>query len=206
MSLVISKNGKIQSYFHKESTSVGKTLRPNTSKEVNDFEEFDIEGNFLGKKSSNTSQKKALSSYSKVQTGVKKSRTRVLVKDIMNSPVFTFYSDKSIGEAILDMKKFHKRHYPIVEQNVIIGIVSERDLLTAKANGKTSDTIVNDIMTNEVILVREDTDIRIVSKIMIEENISSLPVIDDSDTLIGMITKTDLLKCIMNNMPIDYFI
>lgn len=206
MSLVVSKNGRIQSYFHKESTGVGKTLKSNISKEVSDFDEFDIEGNLLERKSSNSNQKKALSSYSKVETGVKTTRRRVLVKDIMNSPVFTFAPTKQISEAINDMKKFHKRHYPIVEQNVIIGIVSERDLLTAKANHLPPSTMVNDIMTNEVILVKENTDIRIVSKIMVEENISSLPVIDDNDALIGMITKTDLLICIINNMPIDYFI
>ena len=206
MSLVVSKSGRIQSYFHKENTGVGKTLRPNSSNEVNDFDEFDIEGNFLGKKSANTSQKNALNSYSKVEVGVKKTRSRVLVKDIMNSPVFTFSSEKKIEDAISDMKKFHKSHYPIVEQNVIIGIISDRDLLTAKANGYSPTAPISEIMTNVVILVTENTDIRIVSKIMLDENISSLPVINDSDVLIGMITKTDLLKCIMNNMPIDYFI
>ena len=206
MSLVVSKSGKIQSYFHKENTGVGKALKPTPSKEVNDFEEFDIEGNLQEKSTQSSSQKRALNSYSKVGTGVKRTRTRVLVKDIMNSPVFTFYSDKKIEDAFSDMKKHHKRHYPIVEQNVIIGIISQTDLLIAKGNRVPSTTPVSDVMTNEVILVREDTDIRIVSKIMIEENISCLPVIDDNDVLIGMITKTDLLKCIMYNMPTDYFV
>jgi CBS domain-containing protein len=204
MSLVIAKNGKIQSYYHKESTAVGKTLKSNTAAEVHDFDEFNVEGKLTNHKKS--SNKQAFNSYSKVESGVKKSRSRVLVKDIMSSPVFTFNCEKTLGQAAADMKKFSKRHYPIVQENRIVGIISERDILTAKAKQFSELTPLNDIMSNEVILVKENTDIRIVSKIMIEENISSLPVINDNDLLIGMITKTDLLKCIINNMPIDCFI
>lgn len=204
MSLVISKNGKIQSYYHKENTSVTKMSKSNTSSEVQDFDEFSIEGKLKSPKHKPNQQ--AFNSYSKVETGVKKTHSRIFVKDIMNSPVFTFECEKTLAQASADMKKFKKRHYPIVQENTIVGIISERDILTARSKHFSPSTPLNDIMSNEVILVKEDTDIRIVCKIMIEENISSLPVINDNDLLIGIITKTDLLKCIIHNMPIDCLI
>lgn len=205
MSLVIAKNGKIQSYFHKELTGVSKTSRPNHAKEVSDFDQLNIsEHNNHERKSQ--SNKQALNSYGKSSSEIKKNRTIILVQDIMSSPLVTFKPDKSISRASEDMDKFNKRHYPIVEDSKILGIVSKTDILKAQAKQLSPSTAIREIMSNEVILVKASTDIRIVSKIMIEEKISSLPVVNDHNLLVGIITKTDLLKCIVNNMPIDCFI
>lgn len=205
MSLVIAKNGKIQSYFHKELSGVSKTFKSNYAKEVSDFDQLNITSH-NNHDSSARPNKQAFNSYGKSSKDIKKTRSIILVKDIMSSPLVTFKPDKSISRASEDMDKFNKRHYPIVEDSQILGIVSKTDILKAQAKQLSPSTPIKDIMSHEVILVKSNTDIRIVSKIMIEEDISSLPVVNDHNLLIGIITKTDLLKCIVNNMPIDCFI
>ncbi len=53
---------------------------------------------------------------------------------------------------------------------------------------------VGDIMTQEVISVRPDTDVVDAAKLIITERISGLPVINDAHVLVGMVTEGDLLR------------
>ncbi|MBE0584866.1 MAG: CBS domain-containing protein [Desulfofustis sp.] len=50
-----------------------------------------------------------------------------------------------------------------------------------------------DIMTTEVITVRVDTPIREVARIFTENNISGVPVVDEQDKVIGIVTESDLI-------------
>lgn len=50
-----------------------------------------------------------------------------------------------------------------------------------------------DIMTSEVITVRPDTSVREVARIFTENNISGVPVLDDQDKVIGIVTESDLI-------------
>jgi len=201
MSLVIAINGKIQSYFTPNTRNVEKTSKTTGSKEVSDFSDLVDDQDYLDKKRVSKNQ---LHQYEKVQKGVPRHRSRVLASDIMSRDVHTMGPDETIDQAIANMHKFEKNHYPIVEDNFIVGIISDRDILYSKAKQVSGSTTIREIMTNEVVLSTKEADIRIISKIMLEENFSCLPVINDHNNLVGIVTKTDLLKCITNNLPIDY--
>ena len=55
-----------------------------------------------------------------------------------------------------------------------------------------------DIMTREVVLVREEVTINELIEIFLENKISSAPVVDDKKELIGIVTKTDILGHFMD--------
>ncbi len=50
-----------------------------------------------------------------------------------------------------------------------------------------------DIMSTDLVTVKEDTDIKTLSKIFIEKKINSVPVVDDEGKLIGIVSETDLV-------------
>lgn len=50
-----------------------------------------------------------------------------------------------------------------------------------------------DIMTSTVITVRTDTPVREIAHIFTEHNISGVPVVDDQDKVIGIVTESDLI-------------
>lgn len=201
MSLVVAINGKIQSYFSPKSRNVEKASKTTGSKEVSEFSDLIDGTDYIEKKKS---PKQQLSTYEKVQKGVPKHRSRVLASDIMSKDVHTMTPDETIDQAISNMHRFGKNHYPIVEENFIVGIISDRDILYSKAKQVPGNTTLREIMSNEVVLSTKDADVRVLSKIMLEENFSCLPVINIHNNLVGIVTKTDLLKCIINNMPTDY--
>jgi len=98
------------------------------------------------------------------------------------------------------------RHLPVLEQGEIVGIVTQRDLFKAamssamgygeKAQQAYLQSVrVKEIMTYPVVTVSPDTSVAAAAEMMITIGIGCLPVVDDQQ-LIGIVTKTDLLRCL----------
>ena len=98
------------------------------------------------------------------------------------------------------------RHLPVLEQGDIVGIVTQRDLFKAtmssamgygeKAQKAYLQSVrVKEIMTYPVVTISPDTSIAAAAEMIITKGIGCLPVVDGT-TLVGMITKTDLLRCL----------
>jgi CBS domain-containing membrane protein len=95
------------------------------------------------------------------------------------------------------------RHLPVVDGNRLVGIVSERDLFRSSlaqalgyADAETRDLMkklrIKDVMVTGVITIPPDTDLCEATKIMMQEKIGCLPVVDGAH-LVGLITETDIL-------------
>ena len=65
---------------------------------------------------------------------------------------------------------------------------------------------VKDIMTKKVISVKPEKKVREVAKILIEERIHGVPIVDDDNKVIGIITETDFFAKGENNLYIPSFI
>ena len=98
------------------------------------------------------------------------------------------------------------RHLPVLEQGEVVGMVTQRDLFKAamsstmgygeKAQQAYLQSVrVKEIMTYPVVTVSPDTSIAAAADMMINKGIGCLPVVDNQQ-LIGIITKTDLLRCL----------
>lgn len=86
--------------------------------------------------------------------------------------------------------------FPVVQKNEVIGIISRRDLLRA---GKVrisvknqADTTVNRVMTTPVITVSPDDPVSTAARLMVNHDISILPVIDERKRLVGVIDRHDV--------------
>ena len=95
----------------------------------------------------------------------------------------------TVRQALEIVEKRKLRHLPVLDDNdVLIGIVSEKDLLRAS-----SDDSVEEVMTIDVVTVTEYTALEEAARIMADQKISSLPVMRGM-RLVGIITETDLFK------------
>ena len=134
----------------------------------------------------------------------------MLVGDRMSKPVITVPPEMPINEALNLMKKEHIRRAPVVQNGKLIGIVSDEDLLNASPSQATSLSVwelnyllsritIKDVMTKKVVTVQENIPIEEAARIMADNKIGGLPVIRD-DTVVGMITETDLFKVFLELM------
>ena len=129
----------------------------------------------------------------------------MLVKERMSHPVITVHPDVTMQEALDLLHKEHIRRLPVVnKQGKLIGIISERMLLKAAPSDATTLSVweikeamnkvtVEKLMTREVITVAEDTPVEEAARIMMDKEISGLPV-TRGDKLVGFITETDLFE------------
>jgi CBS domain-containing protein len=89
---------------------------------------------------------------------------------------------------------------PVVDNNIrLIGIVTAIDIFQAIKQSKNLDTLrAIDIMTQNPVTVKQDTDINEVIDIILQRHIILVPVIDDKHKLIGLVGRPDILKQYLN--------
>ena len=125
------------------------------------------------------------------------------VRDLMTADVIAAGRGDSLADAYETMLNLGFRHLPVVDGTRLVGIVSERDLFRsslAQALGYASKdprdlmkTLhIKDVMVTGVITIPPDTEVCEATKMMIEEKIGCLPVVDGT-LLVGLITETDVL-------------
>ena len=125
------------------------------------------------------------------------------VKEIMVKEVATLDVNDELSLANDIMRLGRIRHLPVVDGTRLVGIVSERDLFRSSlaqalgyASKDTRDLMktlhIKDIMVTGVITIPPDTEMCEATKMMIEEKIGCLPVVEDN-LLVGLITETDVL-------------
>jgi acetoin utilization protein AcuB len=134
----------------------------------------------------------------------------MLVGERMKTPVITVRPDMSLIDALNLMKQEHIRRMPVVRDGKLVGIVAEKDLLNASPSPATSLSVyemnyllsklqIKDVMTRNVLTVTEDTPIEEAARIMADNKIGSMPVVQD-DRIVGIITETDLFKMLLELM------
>jgi acetoin utilization protein AcuB len=131
----------------------------------------------------------------------------MFVRNYMTPNPFTVEPDVSFPEAMGILRRKKIRRLPVVEHDHLIGIVVEEDLLSNQPSPATTLSIhemyallerlrVRQIMTRPVITVEGDCPVEEAARIMVENKIGCLPVMD-GDRLIGIITETDIFKTLV---------
>ncbi|WP_026369782.1 CBS and ACT domain-containing protein [Kallotenue papyrolyticum] len=130
----------------------------------------------------------------------------MLVRDRMTQTPVTATPDTSFNEALRLMRERRVRRLPIVERDGrVVGIVSEKDLLNAAPSPATtlsryeinellSRLRLRDLMTHQVITVTPDMPLEEAARIMADNKIGGLPVVDAQQQLVGIITETDIFR------------
>ncbi|MCX7217956.1 MAG: CBS domain-containing protein [Burkholderiales bacterium] len=90
----------------------------------------------------------------------------------------------------------------------LIGVVSERDLLTSlnlsqDAPTQVLDRRVRDVMRSPVVASAPLTDIRRIARVMLEYEIDGVPILDESERLVGFISRSDMLRVLMKDPPLS---
>ena len=134
------------------------------------------------------------------------------VVDVMTRDPLTLTPAETIGQAdeLMTQNKF--RQIPIVRNKELVGIVTDRDvrsflsgsiLANSHDRDRAFNTPVQEIMTTEPITVSPEDDLQEVLELLIEEKMGGIPVIDDNEGLVGIVTYVDMLRCFLNRLQED---
>jgi len=118
----------------------------------------------------------------------------------------TVHEDTSMHEALRLMRERKVRRLPVLDTaGKLVGMVSEKDLLYASPSPATSLSTfeinyliaqikVAQLMSKTLITVGEDTPLEEAARIMVDNKVGGLPVLDTAGNLVGIITETDLFR------------
>lgn len=114
--------------------------------------------------------------------------------EIMTTNVVSVRDDASLTNIDWEMALAEIRHVPVVDaQGIVVGIVSDRDLLRTLNRADRARVPVSAIMSLSPGSVRADAPARDALELMLERKIHAVPVTDDRGRLLGIITATDFL-------------
>ncbi len=119
------------------------------------------------------------------------------VKDCMCSDVCCVTPTNTIKDCAKLMCDNHIGCVPVCDEgNNVVGLVTDRDLIlrSIACDKDAKSTPISDIMTCKVCCCNSNADVNEAEKLMSEQQIRRLPVVDDNNKIIGIITLGDLAK------------
>ncbi|MEP6793436.1 MAG: CBS domain-containing protein [Saprospiraceae bacterium] len=136
-----------------------------------------------------------------------------LIKEIMTAELVTAVKDETIESVKNKLQINRIHHIPVVHGKHIVGMISLSDIhmmehhftlfhskLAEEINRKIFSTILaKEIMTSQVIKVREDEQLTVAVDLFKENVVHALPVVNKSGKLVGILTPMDLVRYAYDN-------
>ena len=139
------------------------------------------------------------------------------VADVMTEQVVTVTPETTFKDAVRLLKRRRVSGMPVVDRTgALVGIVSETDLLN-KVERRAPDSYVLDsrrqrldrlkavglnvggVMTREVVTIRADHPVALAARELHSHGFKRFPVVDEKGTLVGILTRSDLLKVFLRS-------
>jgi len=130
------------------------------------------------------------------------------VVDVMTRNPLIVTPAETIGQADELMTENRIRQLPVAEGSALLGIITDRDirsylaesLLDPDARAKALRTRVSELMTSEPLTLAPDDDLQDAVELLIDEKIGGIPVVDEAEGLVGIVTYVDILRCFLNRL------
>jgi CBS domain-containing protein len=122
----------------------------------------------------------------------------------MTRDVVVVPPELDLGAARKIMQRRHIRHLPVVKDGRLVGILSDRDLLQySSVLLDDPETPVRAAMTPAPITCLITTTVSRVAQLMLDHKIDSVPVVDPSGLLVGLVTSSDLLHLLVESAEVQ---
>ena len=115
------------------------------------------------------------------------------VNDVMTRGVQLVSPEQTIREAAHLMAEIDAGALPVGEHDRLVGMITDRDIaIRAVAEGKSPDTKVRDVMSNEMLYCFDNQDVEDVARNMGKNQVRRLPVLNQDKRLVGILSLGDL--------------
>lgn len=117
------------------------------------------------------------------------------VKEAMTKDVELANPTQTIRQAALLMGKIDCGALPVADKDSLVGMITDRDIaVRAVAAGKGPDTLVREIMSEEVLYCFDDQDIEEVARNLSNVKVRRLPVMNREKRLVGILSLGDMAR------------
>ncbi len=194
-----SKNSSAIDQFNQFLPDHQSSPSPQTSSAQNSQE--DLQNNHIA----HENHSKNNDPYRAQQQSQKEPSQVSLLADIMSTQVATLSPTANVADAWQLFQRHGFHHIPITdENNTVLAMLSDRDIL--QGPGKQDNINLENIMrfaTAQVFCFSADTDIRQATRTLYEYDLGALPIISEEHELLGIVTRTDIIKTVSHYGPLE---
>lgn len=134
----------------------------------------------------------------------------MLVADLMTRDVRTLAPDQTLRDAVVLMRRLKIRHLPVVDGELIVGIVTDRDVKRATPSALSeegrseydrvlNETNIGQVMTRDPMTVPATMTIKDAVKALLDHRFGALPVVTGGK-LVGIVTENDFLRAFYHSL------
>lgn len=136
------------------------------------------------------------------------------VDAVMSTNVVSVTDSATLADAWALLASHKLGQAPVVNaQGVLVGLISRADLLRAdRLPGPDAHALawrallqqaVTEVMWSPIPSASSDTDIRRVARVLLDTGLPGLPVVDDAGQVCGFVSRTDILRAVVADPPLD---
>lgn len=160
------------------------------------------------------SRRAALSAYTETRAGNTARQPLTQVSDLMSPQIISLKDTATVWQAWQVLSEKGVGQAPVVDANDhLVGLLTRADLLSPeRLPSPDSHALawralmlqnVKDIMVTPVPSVAPDSDIRRVAQVLLDTGLPGLPVVDEQGLVAGFITRSDILRAVVTDPPLD---
>lgn len=117
----------------------------------------------------------------------------VRVAALMSTGVKTVDVGRRLGDISVELRRIGHEGYPVVEDGRVVGLLTLRDADRALEHGL-GDMSVREVMNAGEITLQPDDSVAALEQRMVASGWGQIPIVDTQQRLIGIVTRTDLIK------------
>ncbi len=135
-----------------------------------------------------------------------KTKTAYRVGNLMSTEPVVIEEEALATDAELLLRSYRISGLPVVADGVLVGVISQTDLLSARSSeliGENwSHVRVRHLMSRPPVTVHLGATVEHAARLMLDQHIHRLVVVDDDGSPIGVVTTSDLLRVILEDEPV----
>jgi CBS domain-containing protein len=156
----------------------------------------------------------AMAAYARTASHQPPRHALSLVRDIMNPGAITLSESYTVGQAWGLLIEHQLGQAPVLDlEGRLIGLLTRAELMRAdRLPGPQRHALawqallaqsVTDLMLTPIPSVAPETDIRRLARVLLDTSLPGLPVVDEQDHVIGFVSRTDILRAVVADPPLD---
>ena len=123
------------------------------------------------------------------------------VENYMTPAPVTVRDDADYWKASEIMQEKDLHHIPVIDDNeTVVGILTRRDLKIAAMHFGEAHVEVSEVMHSPVVCVPPGESLASAARQMVDHRIGGLPVLDAKGQIVGILTETDLLRALIDQL------
>lgn len=133
------------------------------------------------------------------------------IGELVTTNVLSVHENQQLSDVTALFRENHIHHVPVLKGKKPVGIISTQDIFKLifdvdSTDDRMLDTLLNhnykitDVMTSKLVILDESLTIKDAAKLLVDSSYHSVLIVDNKGDLTGIVTTTDLIKYLYDNI------